>query len=105
MRWHNFASLWAERRIIMDSFDKFISDEMLAAYIDGNAIPLEGNIIDDYLNNGELQELLEIVTDIKANSELIEIGEDFKGETSDVLENENPDSPLQELKKNNNNII
>lgn len=82
----------------MDNFDNFISDEMLAAYIDGNAIPIEQNIIDGYLDNDELQEVLDIVSDIKMNSELIEVGEVLKTEIPDTIF-EGLNNPLQELKQ------
>lgn len=82
----------------MDNFDNFISDEMLAAYIEGNAIPIEQNIIDGYLDSDELQEVLDIVSDIKANPELIEAGEDLPVEIPDKVF-EGLDNPLQELKR------
>jgi len=82
----------------MDNFDNFISDEMLAAYIEGNAIPIEQNIIDGYLDSDELQEVLDIVSDIKANPELIEAGEDLSVEIPDKVF-EGLDNPLQELKR------
>lgn len=82
----------------MDNLDNFISDEMLAAYIDGNAIPIERNIIDNSLTNEELQELLDIVSDIKANPELIDAGECLQMEIPDKLF-EVEDNPLQEIKK------
>lgn len=81
----------------MDNFDNYISDEMLAAYIDGNAIPIEQNIIDTYLDCDELQEVLDIVSDIKMNPELIEAGEDLKTEIPDNIF-EGLNNPLQELK-------
>lgn len=70
---------------------------MLAAYIDGNAIPIEQNIIDTYLDCDELQEVLDIVSDIKMNPELIEAGEDLKTEIPDNIF-EGLNNPLQELK-------
>ncbi|MBO5181719.1 MAG: hypothetical protein J6B92_07505 [Paraprevotella sp.] len=82
----------------MIDFDEFISDEMLAAYIDDNAIPIEKNIIGDYLDDGELQELLEIVSDIKANPELIDMDECLQTEIPDKLLEE-IDNPLQEIKR------
>ncbi len=81
----------------MDNFDNFISDEMLAAYIEGNAIPIEQNIIDGYLDSDDLQEILDIVSDIKANPELIEAGEDLSVEIPDKVF-EGLDNPLQDLK-------
>ena len=83
----------------MDNFDNFISDEMLAAYIDGNAIPIEENIIGNCLDNEELQELLEIVSDIKNNPELIDSGESLQAEIPDKLF-EGQDISLEEIKRN-----
>lgn len=82
----------------MDNFDIFISDEMLAAYIDGNAIPIEDNIIGKYSDNEELQELLEIVSDIKSDPELIDSGESLQAEIPDKFF-EGIDNTLQELKQ------
>ena len=82
----------------MDNFDDFISDEMLAAYIDGNAIPIEENIIGSYSDNEELQELLEIISDIKSSPELIDSGESLQAEIPDKLF-EGQDNPLEELKR------
>ena len=83
----------------MDNFDNFISDEMLAAYIDGNAIPIEKNIIGNYSDNEELQELLEIISDIKSSPELIDSGESLQAEIPDKLF-EGQDNPLEEIKRN-----
>ena len=83
----------------MDSFDKFISDEMLAAYIDGNAIPIEENIISSYLDNNELQELTEIVSEIINSPEILDFGELFSSEIPDKLF-DRIESPLQNIKRN-----
>lgn len=83
----------------MDNIDNFISDEMLAAYIEGNAIPIEENIIGTCLDNEELQELLEIVSDIKSNQELIDLGESLQAEIPDKLF-DGQDNPLEEFKRN-----
>lgn len=83
----------------MDNFDDFISDEMLAAYIDGNAIPIEENIIGNYSDNEELQELLEIISDIKSSPELIDSGESLQAEIPDKLF-EDQDNPLEEIRRN-----
>ena len=71
---------------------------MLAAYLDGNAIPIEKNIIDNSLDNDELQELLEIVSDIKANPELIDSGENLKADIPDKLL-EGEDNILEKIKR------
>lgn len=67
----------------MMDWNEHISDEALAAFIDGNAIPIEKYIIGNYLGNEELQELLEIVSDIKTNPELIEMNEKFLDDVID----------------------
>ena len=81
-----------------NGFNENISDEMLAAYIDGNAIPIEKNIIGNYSNDERLQELLEMVSDINANPELIDAGEYLQGEIPDKLF-EAIGNPLQEIKR------
>ena len=83
----------------MDSFDKFISDEMLAAYIDGNAIPIEENIINSYLDNNELQELTEIVSEITNSPEILDLGELLSSEIPDKYF-DSIDNPLQNIKRN-----
>lgn len=48
----------------MAKFDS-ISDEMLAAYIDGNALPVESMIINNAISiDCEIEEVVEIGTDI-----------------------------------------
>jgi hypothetical protein len=49
-----------------------ISDEMLAAYIDGNATPLECLIIDNAINDEDITEVVDIISDIQNNPELLE---------------------------------
>lgn len=93
----------------MKDLDQFVTDEMLAAYIDGNAIPIEKNIIEEYINNEEFQEILDIVSDIKYNPEIVEKIERMNYEMPDNKE-EFSESLLHELKKgiektDNNNII
>lgn len=81
----------------MSDLDKLFSDEMLAAYIEGNATPIEKNIIDEYLNMDDLVEVLDIVSDIKTSPELLESGEILDAENVDsVISNTEP--TLQELK-------
>lgn len=70
----------------MDNFDKFISDEMLAAYIDGHSLPIEDNIINGYLECDEIQELFDIVSDINDNPEFIDVGENLQAESSDRID-------------------
>ena len=54
----------------MDNFDNFISDEMLAAYIDGNAYPIERNLVEEHIENENMCEILDIISDIESNPEL-----------------------------------
>lgn len=82
----------------MKNFDNFISDEMLAAYIDGNAIPIEKNMIEEYIDCDDLQEIMEIVSDIKTSTELVESVETKGIEIPEHLF-EGLDNPLQEIKK------
>lgn len=82
----------------MTDFDKYISDEMLAAYLDDNAIPIERNIIGSYNSNDDLQEVLDIVSDIENNPELLEVGEVLQAEVPDKLF-EGIDISFQELRR------
>ena len=82
----------------MTNLDEFITDEMLAAYIDGNAIPIEANIIKKHLKNEELQEVLDIVSDLKKNPEIIEGLEKISIDFPDNFFKDEEVS-LQELKK------
>ena len=82
----------------MIDFDKFLTDEMLAAYIDNNATPIEKNIIEEHLQREELQEMLDIVSDLNAFPELLLFYDKIKTEVSDNINNQVEDS-LQELQK------
>jgi predicted anti-sigma-YlaC factor YlaD len=82
----------------MLDFDKFLTDEMLAAYIDNNATPIEKNIIEEHLQREELQEMLDIVSDLNAFPELLLFDDQIKTEVSDKINNQVEDS-LQELQK------
>ena len=82
----------------MNNFEDIISDEMLSAYIDGNAISIENSIIGEYLDDAELQEVLDIVSDIKANPEIIEYVEYKEGEIPEQYF-EGLENPLQEIRK------
>lgn len=93
----------------MKDLDQFVTDETLAAYIDGNAFPIERNIINNLSNNEELQEILGIVSDINNNPEIVEKTEGIYYKIPDNIEDLS-ESLLHELKKgiektNNNNII
>ena len=76
-----------------------ISDEMLAAYIDGNAIPLEKYIIEKELHVGNIQEVIDVIRDIKLFPELMDIGERQDDEDPDK-KTDKEDVTLKELKKN-----
>lgn len=82
----------------MNNFDNSISDEMLAAYIDGNAIPIEKNMIEGCLDCDDLQEIMEIVSDIKTNTELLESVETKEIEIPEHFF-EGLENPLQEIRK------
>lgn len=82
----------------MLDFDKFLTDEMLAAYIDNNATPIEKNIIEEHLQREELQEMLDIVSDLNAFPELLLFDDKIKTEVSDKINDQVEDS-LQELQK------
>ena len=49
--------------------DDYITDEMLAAFLDGKALPLERCLIEDSMSNEDIQEVIDIVADIKNNIE------------------------------------
>ncbi len=44
----------------MTNINNYISDEMLAAYIDGKSTPLENMIIEQNLNNENIRETIEL---------------------------------------------
>lgn len=44
----------------MTNINDYISDEMLAAYIDGKSTPLENMIIEQNLNNENIRETIEL---------------------------------------------
>lgn len=92
----------------MTDLDNLFTDEMLAAYIDGNAIPLEKNMIEQSLDRDDMQEVLDIVSDLKAYPELLKEGENIEFENPDNVGDEIEPS-LQDLKqsieKSNQHII
>ena len=45
---------------------------MLAAYIEGNAFPIECNMIESLSNSEELDEMLDITSDINDNPEFVD---------------------------------
>lgn len=92
----------------MDNFDNFISDEMLAAYIDGHSLPIEDNIINGYVECDEIQELFDIVSDINDNPEIFDVGENLQAESPDRLDDK-IDNPFmnvnQEVEDFNKHIM
>lgn len=65
MRYCNYECRWAERRIIMIDWNDNISDEMLAAYLDGNADAEETLLVESLLSdNPMISEVIDIVNDI-----------------------------------------
>ena len=65
MRYCNYECRWAERRIIMIDWNDNISDEMLAAYLDGNANMEECSLIQNQMGSDSmLSEVIDIVNDI-----------------------------------------
>lgn len=65
MRYCNYECSWAERRIIMIDWNDNISDEMLAAYLDGNANMEECSLIQSQMGSDSmLSEVIDIVNDI-----------------------------------------
>lgn len=47
----------------MTNPNEYISDEMLAAYIDGTSTPLENMIIEQHLNDESLRETIELASE------------------------------------------
>lgn len=82
----------------MIDFDKLFTDEMLAAYIDGEATPLEKSIIEGHLSHEDMQEMLDIVSDIQTFPESLWMNENMKTEALDSRHNDF-DRTLQELQK------
>ena len=77
--------------------DNNISDEMLAAYIDGNATPLECLIINDAIDNEDIAEVMEIVSEARNNPELLEV--DDCSELKFIEESLNKIEQFNELKQ------
>lgn len=87
--------LWVERRTIMIDLLATISDESLAAYIDGTSNAFENIKIESTLpNSSELSEIIDIANDIKT----FDI-ETFLGE-----ENELGDFDILTIEKLNKNV-
>ena len=72
--------------IDFDSFDiSNISDEMLAANIDGNASTHEVALIESHMGNDDLSELLDIVDDLKNDSGIEDFDEVSTSNLDDIL--------------------
>lgn len=75
-----------------------VSDEMLAAYIDGNSSPIENLLIADFLPNESAKEILDLSADCK-NEKLISNVEPIS--FSDIVgEFVRPFKDYEELKDN-----
>lgn len=70
---------------------------MLAAYIDGNAYPIERNLVEEHIENENMCEILDIISDIESNTELVESIENIPLEIPEKLYTE-LDISLSELK-------
>ena len=85
----------------MTNMNDYISDEMLAAYIEGTSTPLENMIIEQQLDDEKLRETIEIAseyeeTDVMDNIEAIDISKTI----DDYLK---PFDDFKELKKDIDN--
>ena len=85
----------------MTNMNDYISDEMLAAYIEGTSTPLENMIIEQQLNDENIRETIEIASeydeaDVMDNIEAIDISKTI----DDYLK---PFDDFKELKKDIDN--
>lgn len=85
----------------MTNMNDYISDEMLAAYIEGTSTPLENMIIEQQLDDEKLRETIEIAseyeeTDVMDNIEAIDI-------TKTIDDYLKPFEDFKELKDNIDN--
>lgn len=85
----------------MTNMNDYISDEMLAAYIEGTSSPLENMIIEQQLDDEKLRETIEIAseyeeTDVMDNIEAIDI-------TKTIDDYLKPFEDFKELKDNIDN--
>lgn len=87
--------LWVERRNIMIDLLDAISDESIAAYIDGVSNSFENIKIESMLpNSTELSEIIDIANDIKA----------FDTESFPLEENKFGDFDILTIEKLNKNV-
>ena len=85
----------------MTNMNDYISDEMLAAYIEGTSTPLENMIIEQQLNDENIRETIEVASeydeaDVMDNIEVIDISKTI----DDYLK---PFDDFKELKKDIDN--
>lgn len=85
----------------MTNMNDYISDEMLAAYIEGTSTPLENMIIEQQLNDENIRETIEIASeydeaDVIDNIEAIDISKTI----DDYIK---PFDDFKELKKDIDN--
>ena len=85
----------------MTNMNDYISDEMLAAYIEGTSTPLENMILEQQLNDENIRETIEIASeydeaDVMDNIEAIDISKTI----DDYLK---PFDDFKELKKDRDN--
>lgn len=85
----------------MTNMNDYISDEMLAAYIEGTSTPLENMIIEQQLNDENIRETIEIASeydeaDVMDNIEAIDI-------TKTIDDYLKPFEDFKELKDNIDN--
>jgi hypothetical protein len=80
----------------MTNINDYISDEMLAAYIDGTSTPLESTLVEQQLSDGNIQEVIDLVSD-SADLDFIQNVEPF--DFTSMIDNYlNPIEEYQELK-------
>ena len=80
----------------MTNINNYISDEMLAAYIDGTCTPLENTLVEQQLCDENIQEVIDLVSD-SANQDFMQNVEpiDFASTIDNYLK---PIEEYQELK-------
>lgn len=99
----SFVSLWVERRTIMDKDNVFISDELLASYIDGNVASSDAHLIEARLiKDGLLSESYDIVNDysyVESSENYLKYDDSFWSEPDSIWEKVSED--LNDLIENN----
>lgn len=82
----------------MTNINDYISDEMLAAYIDGTSTPLESTLVEQQLSDENIQEVIDLVSDA-ADQDFIQNVEPINF-TSMIDNYLKPIEEYQELKAN-----